>query len=352
MQLELELLLTPPSPRPLNRPPRAAMAGLLKLATLVQYVPLPVIGGYLAFVGYFCLAAGVSLASGVAITADPVSWLGLLHVDPLIKLAPALVLLAGLNFVQRRFQNPLALPVLLALTPVVFFAIVYLAGSDIHAMRDAGWVTKPQAGLVGPHGAGCCPNWAWRGPGDCSLPAWPAQTHSYLICKPPPPSPLQPGEGAWEFWKAWKMLGIDSFPPRNVHWGLVPRQAGKILALYFVVAFGSSMDIAAIQADVERPLDYNRELVTVGLSNVVTGLTGVGYTGSYIFSQTLFNLRQGVDSWTMGAVVTGELAAGRTAGGGPARTRGGFCVGWMPRANLLTKSPHPRLCSHACPTMT
>jgi MFS superfamily sulfate permease-like transporter len=35
-----------------------AFAGALRLASLVQYVPLPVIGGYLAFVGYFCLAAG------------------------------------------------------------------------------------------------------------------------------------------------------------------------------------------------------------------------------------------------------------------------------------------------------
>ncbi|KAI7835444.1 hypothetical protein COHA_010661, partial [Chlorella ohadii] len=31
--------------------------GALRLAGLVQYVPLPVVGGYLCFVGYFCLAA-------------------------------------------------------------------------------------------------------------------------------------------------------------------------------------------------------------------------------------------------------------------------------------------------------
>jgi len=31
-----------------------------------------------------------------------------------------------------------------------------------------------------------------------------------------------------------------------------------------VVAFGSSLDVAAIQQDSPEPLDYNRELVTVG----------------------------------------------------------------------------------------
>jgi len=41
------------------------------------------------------------------------------------------------------------------------------------------------------------------------------------------------------------------------------------------------------------PLDYDRELQTVGWSNFVSGCCG-GYTGSYIFSQTIFTLRRGV----------------------------------------------------------
>ena len=46
------------------------------------------------------------------------------------------------------------------------------------------------------------------------------------------------------------------------------------------MAFGSSMDIAAIQADSPRDLDYNSELVTVGLSNLLTAGAGVGFTGA------------------------------------------------------------------------
>lgn len=53
----------------------------------------------------------------------------------------------------------------------------------------------------------------------------------------------------------------------------MPKQAGKILALYFVVAFGSSMDVAAIQADVAMPLDYNKELVTVGETEAGSSLS-------------------------------------------------------------------------------
>ena len=51
-----------------------------------------------------------------------------------------------------------------------------------------------------------------------------------------------------------------------------------------MVAFSSSLDVAAIQMDMGRQLDFNHELVTVGISNLLSGVTG-GYTGSYIFSQ-------------------------------------------------------------------
>lgn len=50
-------------------------------------------------------------------------------------------------------------------------------------------------------------------------------------------------------------------------------------------------------------VDYNRELVTVGLSNVVTGLFGAGFTGSYIFSQTIFTQRSGCQNRLNGYVI-------------------------------------------------
>eukprot|EP00803_Ostreobium_quekettii_P002230 evm.model.scf_2205.2 EVM.evm.TU.scf_2205.2 scf_2205:19630-24234(+) len=38
--------------------------GCLKLAVLVQYVPIPVVGGYLGYVGFFCIMAGAFLSAG------------------------------------------------------------------------------------------------------------------------------------------------------------------------------------------------------------------------------------------------------------------------------------------------
>ena len=41
-------------------------------------------------------------------------------------------------------------------------------------------------------------------------------------------------------------------------------QLPKLFGLFLVVCFGSCMDVAAIQQDMPSPLDFNRELVTVG----------------------------------------------------------------------------------------
>lgn len=41
--------------------------------------------------------------------------------------------------------------------------------------------------------------------------------------------------------------------------------AVQVVALFFVAAFGSSLDVAAIQAESPEPLDFNHELQTVGV---------------------------------------------------------------------------------------
>jgi SulP family sulfate permease len=63
------------------------------------------------------------------------------------------------------------------------------------------------------------------------------------------------------------------------------------LAMVFVVAFCSCLDVAAIEMAQGDALDYNSELQTVGVSNIMAGITGGGFTGSYIFSQTIFNMK-------------------------------------------------------------
>ncbi|KAL4547721.1 hypothetical protein Ndes2526B_g06954 [Nannochloris sp. 'desiccata'] len=248
--------------------------GALKLASFVQFCPLPVVGGYLAFVGFFMFLSGAGLAAGVPLSVSPKTWIPLFSADPLLRLVPAFAMVAALSAVQRRAQSPYSLPLFLLMVPALFYVVVFLGGWSLTDVRNAGWMSHPQ-----------------------------------------------PEDSQWKFWRLYDLYHFGSgknllpdsanmmslsfwknFPPKNIFWEAVPRQAGKLVGLYFVVAFGSSMDIAAIQSDAPD-VDYNSELITVGLSNVATGIAGVGLTGSYIFSQTLFSLKMGIDSRIMGAVV-------------------------------------------------
>ncbi|KAG7381901.1 Syntaxin-1A [Phytophthora pseudosyringae] len=67
-----------------------------------------------------------------------------------------------------------------------------------------------------------------------------------------------------------------------------------------IVAFGPCLDIAAIGLDMDRKLDFNQELKTVGWSNVVSSLLG-GW--SYIFSHTIFTYRSKTNSRIVGVCV-------------------------------------------------
>ena len=48
-----------------------------------------------------------------------------------------------------------------------------------------------------------------------------------------------------------------------------------------------------------------------GLSNMVSGLLGAGFTGSYIFSQTIFSMRAHVQSKLHGLIIAGGAPRGQ-----------------------------------------
>ena len=228
------------------------ITGKLRLAMLVQYLPLPVVGGYLAFIGLYCLEAGLTMMSGVQVTSllgfdCPSQWAALAQPSALLAVMPGVLCGVGMLLVLQRFHHFLVLPSMLLAIPTAFYIVATLCGYDLPALRDAGWVAPQQ----------------------------------------PPASTLE----VFAFFK----FGL-------VRWELLPSIIPTWLGMYVVVAFSSSLDVAAIQMDMGKQLDFNHELVTVGISNALSGLTG-GFTGSYIFSQTIFTFRTGTRSRVCGLVV-------------------------------------------------
>ncbi|GMG17751.1 unnamed protein product [Phytophthora fragariaefolia] len=227
--------------------------GKLRLAALASYLPMPVIGGYLAFIGIFCLYAGLALCTGLVVN-DVKSMINVFdNAHDILLCVPGVLGGAFVLVVSQRYDSSFILSAAIMIMPVVFFFILLVGGISMDDARDGGWID-------------------------------PAKDPATIFDL------------------------IDLFDFSQVHWDQLPKQFGTWIGMVFIVAFGSCLDIAAIELDMGSKLDFNHELKTVGWSNVVSGILG-GYSGSYIFSQTIFTYRSKTNSRIVGVcVIISEFA--------------------------------------------
>ncbi|CAH0475540.1 unnamed protein product [Peronospora belbahrii] len=228
------------------------LLGKFKLAGLVSYLPMPVVGGYLAFIGLFCMYAGLSLCTGLVIN-DFTSMMQLWNPYYMTLCVPGVLGGVVLLLVAQRYENSFALPATILLMPILFFVVMAIYRISLEDAREYGWVAPA----------------------------------------------LDPAGFVQMF---------DLFDFSQMHWNQVPGQFTTWLGMTFVVAFSSCLDVAAIEMDMGSQLNINHELKSVGWSNFVSGLLG-GYTGSYIFSQTIFTYRSKTNSRAVGVcVIISEFA--------------------------------------------
>jgi SulP family sulfate permease len=121
------------------------LTGKLKLATLVQYLPLPVVGGYLAYIGLFCGQAGLGLMADIEVKhptdllqADARQW---------VLMAPGIILGTGLYVAVSKIPHFSVLPIIMILSIVGFYALLYVQGISLEESREAGWVPSPQSSV-------------------------------------------------------------------------------------------------------------------------------------------------------------------------------------------------------------
>ena len=225
--------------------------GQAGLAECIQFLPTCVIGGYLAFIGWFCGMAGIGLmahASSVSFTVLANGWNLIL---------PGV--LGGLTIysISKWLRHIAVLPCFMILMLFLFYIVLFWTGTTLEEVTQQGWMIGGEKDENG------------------------------VITSQPLPS-----------WKeTWQFFRFD-----KVAWSVLPQLLWTELSMIVVVAMSSSLDVAAIELEMKRPLNYNGELKMVGLSNLVSGLTG-GYTGSYIFSQSIFSLRNGIRSPLAGYVL-------------------------------------------------
>ncbi len=202
------------------------LVGHFKLAGLITHIPMPVVAGFLAFIGLFCMLAGLGLATGIDISR--IQDLIKLDMNAAILSIPAIGSGAIMALVSHYAPPSLwwALPATIVIIPAFFYLVLFMSGKTLDDSRADGWI---------------------------------AESANFI--------PLSSIIGSFDFSK--------------VKWSVIPQQVLTWASMTLLVVFSSALDIIAVELDLGgKQIDIDRELRTVGISNIVSGLCG-GYTGSY-----------------------------------------------------------------------
>jgi sulfate permease, SulP family len=225
------------------------LLGRLRLGEIVRYVPYPVIGGFLAGTGWLLVVGALEVLIG----GEPGAGIAeLLRRDgALLRWGPVLGLAIVLLWWQRRSDSVLVLPVGLAAATGGFYAVLVATGTTPATARAEGW-------LLGP---------------------FPAVTW--------PPVPV--GE----------LSAID--------WSLVLAQGGSVASLVVIATISLALSLGGIEVAVGEDMDFNRELETAGLTNLLVGFGGGAVSYPYA-SVTVLGHRMGAPTRAVGAVAAALVA--------------------------------------------
>ena len=231
--------------------------GRSKRANLIRFVPYPVVGGFLAGVGWLLLEGGILVAGGVAPALDTIGDLGdaLVWKRWLVALAFGIVMFVAVRIVKRPFVIPAML-----LFGIVAFAIgMIVTGSTIDLARGGGWL------LYGPFD----------------------------------------DPTSWGPWPLRALTGAD--------WSAVVGQWASILVAVFVAVLAMLFNASGSELVLRRDLDTNQELRDAGLANVLSGAIG-GIPGYHALSLTALAARMKVNARIAGLIAATVPLAGVVIG--------------------------------------
>jgi len=193
--------------------------GQLKLGNLIRFIPYPVIGGFLAGTGMLLTTGALSFMTGESVTLTTL--FDLLDSELVNQWLPGLIFALILLVILRRYSHFLILHGMLIGVFVGFYVILALTGTSKAEASDQGWLLDV-------------------------LP-----------------------EGDQQLWQP-----ITPSDLKLVDWSEVAGQSSNLLAIAAVSAIALLLNATGLELVTGRDVDLNRELKSVGLSNLMAGLIG------------------------------------------------------------------------------
>jgi len=225
--------------------------GRLKLGNLVRFVPYPVVGGFLAGLGWLLVKAGFGVMTDGPLSLSQVPHL--LAFGVLVKWLPGMVYAVFLLFLCRKYTHYLVMPAMFIAAILLFYLIVILTGTSFADAGSSGW-------FLGPFPEG----------------------------------------------SLWQPLSISSFS--LVHWKVVLGQFGSAGTIFIISFISLLLYVSGLDLVVRRDLDFNHELKATGLANLLAGLGGspAGYMG---LTMSVLSHKMGANTRIVGLCSAGLCGA-------------------------------------------
>jgi len=193
------------------------LMGTFKLGNLVRFIPYPVIGGFMAGIGWLLFKGGIGAMTDSAVSFSQVFALFTPHL--LLKWVPGFVLGGILFFATKRFRNSLLIPSILLGGALVFYLVLALSG-----------VTVAQAG-----------------------------THGWLM------GPFKQGA-------LWQPMTPETLA--HVHWDIILGHINSMGTIFLISVVSLLLNASGLELTVHQDMDLNRELKSTGLANFLGGFGG------------------------------------------------------------------------------
>lgn len=224
--------------------------GRFRLGNMVRYMPYPVVGGFLAGVGWLLTRGSITIMTGVT---PSLGNLGLfLHGDMLALWLPGLALALATLAARNVIKNGMALPVTIALALALFAAYLRLSGTSLAEAESSGLL------LGGVQGGT----------------------------------------------RLWPVFGAEDL--RLVRWDLLAQQIPQLCTIPLVSAISFLLVSSGMEAMLRRDLDMRHELYLNAAVNFIAG-SGGSHTGFTALSYSMLGPMTGSSSRLVG-IIAGLLA--------------------------------------------
>ncbi|NET59188.1 MAG: SLC26A/SulP transporter family protein [Symploca sp. SIO2E6] len=230
--------------------------GWLKAGQLIRFIPYPVIGGFLAGIGWLLTKGGIQVTTGISISISNLP--SLFQSELLLRWLPGLVFALVLLLIMRRYQHFLIVPIALVTAISLFYAILLVTNTSITQASAQGW-------LLGPFPEG----------------------------------------------NAWQPLGLQSLT--QAKWSLIVSQIGSMGTIMAINTLQLLLTATSLELITDREINLNQELRGAGIANLLSGMGG-GMVGSHLTSLCVLVCKMGASSRRVGictaAVFAGMLVFG------------------------------------------